>query len=536
MTAIDHDNPYPSARAPVFGRSAVATSQSLASQAGMAMLMRGGNAVDAIVASAMALTVVEPSGNGIGSDAFAIVWDGERLHGLNSSGRAPAAWTPERFAGRTQMPVHGWESVSVPGAVASWAALSRRFGRLSLAEVAAPAIRFAREGFAVTPIIARLWARAGEQLGAQPGFAECFLPGGRAPRAGELFRCEAQARTLEDIAATGGESFYRGDLARAMANDARRHGAAMTLEDLAEHSADWVDTLSMPYAGAVLHELPPNGQGIATLIGLGLLDALDLGAANAYAHGVDDPHTVHLAIEATKLAMVDLHRYVGDPDTMDVGARQLLDPGYLASRARLIDPARAGDPGHGTPGPAGTVCLAAGDSDGMMVSFIQSNYMGFGSGVVVPGTGISLQNRGCGFTLEPGHPNRVGPRKRPFHTIIPGFAMNPDGTPLMAFGLMGGPMQAQGHLQLALRMLAHRQGPQVAADAPRWRVLSGLRVSVEPGMAASLTDALKALGHEIVVEPPDNLFAFGGAQIVRRTEHGYVAGSDPRKDGQALAW
>jgi gamma-glutamyltranspeptidase/glutathione hydrolase len=531
MHALNFNVAYPSARSPVFGRDAIATSHPLASQAGMAMLMRGGNAVDAAIAAAMALTVVEPTGCGIGSDAFAIVWDGSELHGLNSSGRSPAAWAPHRFSGRDAMPVLGWEAVTVPGAVAGWAALARRFGRLPLTEIAAPAIRYAREGFAVTPIIATLWARAAETLGGQPGFAECFLPFGRAPRGGEIFRSEGHARTLESIAESAGESFYRGELAHAIVADAQRLGGAMTLEDLAAHSADWVGTLSRAFAGAVVHELPPNGQGVGTLIGLGILEAIGFGE-----HEVDDPATVHLAIEATKLAMVDLDEYLADPKTMKVAAARLLDDAYLAQRAALIDPARAGNPGHGTPGRGGTVCLSAADRDGMMISFIQSNYMGFGSGVVIPGTGISLQNRGAGFNLRPGHANEVGPNKRPFHTIIPGFMMNPDGTPLMAFGLMGGPMQAQGHLQLALRILAYRQNPQAAADAPRWRVLSGRRVAVEPGMNPHLIEALKTRGHEIIVERPEALFAFGGAQIVMRNADGYVCGSDPRKDGQALGW
>jgi len=531
MRTIDYDARYVSARSPVFGRDAIATSQPLASQAGMAMLMKGGNAVDAAVAAAMALTVVEPTGCGIGGDAFAIVWDGRALHGLNSSGRSPAAWTRNRFDGRSAMPELGWDSVTVPGAVAAWAELARRFGRLPLTEIAAPAIRFAREGFAVTPIIAALWRRAAEPLAANPAFAECFLPYGRAPRAGEAFCCEAQARTLESIAESAGESFYRGELARGIVADAQRSGGAMTLDDLASHRADWVGTLSRGFAGAVVHELPPNGQGIGTLIGLGILEAVGLGDRD-----VDDPATVHAAIEATKLAMADLAGHVADSAAMTVSPASLLDDAYLARRARLIDPAHAGDPGHGTPGRGGTVCLSAADRDGMMISFIQSNYMRFGSGVVVPGTGISLQNRGAGFTLERGHANEVAPRKRPFHTIIPGFVMDRDGRPLMAFGLMGGPMQAQGHLQLALRILAYGQNPQTAADAPRWRILSGRRVAVEPTMRPRLLEGLRTRGHEIVVEAPDAAFAFGGAQIVMRAEDGYVAGSDPRKDGQALAW
>lgn len=531
MRDLDYVVPYTSARSPVFGRDAVATSHPLASQAGMATLIRGGNAIDAAVAAAIALTVVEPTGCGIGGDAFAIVWDGTALHGLNSSGRSPAAWTPARFAGRTAMPERGWDAVTVPGAVAGWVALLRRFGRLSLPEVAAPAIRFAREGFSVTPIIATQWGRGGEALGRQPGFADCFLPGGRAPRAGETFRSEAHARTLEEIADTGGESFYRGRLAGAMADHARANGGVLTAGDLGGHRADWVGTLSVPFAGAAVHELPPNGQGVATLMALGMLDALEPARG-----GPDDPDTVHRAIEATKLALADLGEHVADPDAMRVTPDSLIDPGYLAERARLIDPARAGDPRHGAPGPGGTVCLATADREGRMASFIQSNYMGFGSGVVVPGTGISLQNRGAGFTPRPGHANTVAPNKRPFHTIIPGFATGADGGPLLAFGLMGGPMQAQGHVQMALRILAHGQNPQAAADAPRWRVLEGRRVAVEPGMDPALVEALRARGHEVVLERTDAAFGFGGAQIVMRAGDGYVAGSDPRKDGQALGW
>ena len=531
MLTIDYSTPYRSVRSPVFGRDAIATSHPLASQAGMAMLMRGGNAVDAAVAAAIALTVVEPSGCGIGSDAFAILWDGHALHGLNSSGRSPAAWTPERFAGRPAMPERGWEAVTVPGAVASWVALNRRFGQLPMAEVAAPAIRFAREGFAVTPIVAALWVRAAELLRDQPGFADCFMPNGRAPRAGETFSCPAMADTLESIALSDGASFYHGELAARIAGHAARHNGAMTMEDLGAHTADWVGTLSTPYAGCVVHELPPNGQGIATLIGLGILERLGPGH-----HPVDDVETVHRAIEATKLGLADLE-HVADPTAMPVSSESLLDSAYLERRAALVDPARAGDPGYGTPGSGGTVCLAAADRAGRMISFIQSNYMGFGSGVVVPGTGISLQNRGAGFTLRHGHPNAVGPRKRPFHTIIPGFAMTSAGRPLMAFGLMGGPMQSQGHVQLGLRILAHGQNPQAAADAPRWRVLSGRRIAVEPDMDARLAAALRLRGHEIVVEKPEAHFAFGGAQIIlRQPNGGYVAGSDPRKDGQALGW
>lgn len=527
---MDPSLPYASQRSPVFGRAAIATSHALASMAGMQMLLAGGNAVDAAVAAAMTLVVVEPTGCGIGSDAFAIVWDGTRLHGLDAAGRSPAAWTLDRFAGRTAMPERGWDSVTVPGAVSAWVQLSKRFGRLPFEKVAAPAIHYAREGFAVTPVVARRWAAEADTLRRQPGFSAFFLPEGRAPMSGELFRSRAQADTLEDIATSGGESFYRGALASRMAADALAHGGALTLDDLGQHQARWVDTLSQPYAGAIVHELPPPGQGIATLMALGILQALDLQPGD-----VDGIAQTHAAIEATKLALADLHRFVADPRAMAVAPTRLLDPHYLASRAALFDARKAGNPGHGAPAKAGTVCLSAADASGMMISFIQSNYKGFGSGVVVPGTGISLQNRGCGFSLDPAHPNVVASRKQPFHTIIPGFAMKPDGKPAMAFGLMGGPMQAQGHLQMALRTLKHGQNPQAAADAPRWRVLNGRRVAVEKSMRPDLVAGLAALGHEIVVSEQDDDFSFGGAQIIVNTDNGYVAGSDPRKDGQALA-
>jgi gamma-glutamyltranspeptidase / glutathione hydrolase len=529
---LDFRNPYPSARAPVMGRNVVAASQPLAAQAGLRMLLKGGNAVDAALAAAMTLVVVEPSGNGLGSDAFAILWDGETLQGLNASGRSPAGWTPERFAGHKTMPERGWDSVTVPGAVSAWVALSKRFGKLPFATLAEPAISYARAGFAVTPAIGTLWERAAVLLGGQPGFAEAYLPEGRAPRMGEIFRSEALARSLEEIAETQGESFYRGALAEKIAAFAARHGALLGMEDLAAHQADWVGTISQRFAGNVVHEIPPNGWGITALIALGILEAAGFGDT-----GVDSIETLHLSIEATKLALADADRYVSDIETMDVSTQSLLDPAYLATRAALIDRAKAGDPGHGAPKAGGTVYLTAADESGMMVSFIQSNYMGFGSGVVVPGTGISLQNRGYGFTLAEGHPNRVGPKKRPFQTIIPGFVMDGKGAPLMSFGVMGGRMQAQGHLQMALRILAYGQNPQAAADAPRWRVVSGRRVAVEASMPAETIAGLAALGHDVIIEPPVGEFAFGGAQLIMKGEGDtYIAGSDPRKDGQAVAF
>ncbi len=532
LSSLDYRKSYDVFRHPVLGRNVVTTSQPLAAQAGLAMLARGGNAVDAAIATAMALVVVEPSGNGLGSDAFAILWDGHTMHGLNASGRSPQAWTPERFAGRAMMPERGWEAVTVPGAVSSWIALWRKFGSLPLPVIAAPAIRYAREGFPVSPAVARLWANAEKLLADQPGFAAHFLPNGRALVAGEIFRSEALARSLELIADTEGEAFYRGVLAERMVAHAAAHGGAMTLDDLGSHQADFVETLTQPFGEGVVHELPPNGQGIATLITLGILEALGADVSDP-----DSVDTIHLAIEATKLALADLFEYVADPAAMAIDPAALLDPAYLAERAKLIDRSTAGLPSFGAPQPAGTVYLATADASGMMVSFIQSNYMGFGSGVVVPDTGISLQNRGAGFVLKAGHANLVAPRKRPFQTIIPAFATDRAGQALMSFGVMGGPMQAQGHTQMALRMLKAKQNPQASADAPRWRVVAGRKVAVEAGVGPAVLEGLAARGHQIVLDPPEAVFAFGAAQLIIKGDNGcYAAGSDSRKDGQAAAF
>jgi gamma-glutamyltranspeptidase/glutathione hydrolase len=525
-----HDSPYASRRSPVFARNMVATSQPLAAQAGLAMLARGGNAVDAALAAAMMLPLVEPTGNGLGSDAFAIVWDGRELHGLNASGRSPAGWKPERFPG-DRMPERGWETVTVPGAVSAWADLHARFGRLPFATLAEPAVELAERGFLVSPIIAELWKRGAQVLKNQPGFAEVFMPEGRGPEAGELFRNPALALSLRLIAETEGEAFYRGELAQRIAAFAREHGAALGEDDLAAHQNDWCGTVSSTYGDVALHEIPPNGQGIAACMALGILNHLNLGD-----YGPDSPEAIHLQIEAVKLAYRDAEAYVADPDHMRaVTAADLLSDAYLAARARLIDPTRAPDFQSGAPTEGGTVYLTTADESGMMVSYIQSNYAGFGSGVVVPGTGISLQNRGWGFVTTPGHPNRVGPGKRPFHTIIPGFLMR-GAEPLMSFGVMGGPMQAQGHVQMTLRTQLWGQDPQVAIDAPRWRAISGLKVAIEPALGEATIGALAALGHRISVESPDASFGFGGAQLIQRVPGGYVGGSDPRKDGQVVGY
>ena len=520
---------YRARRSPVMGQNIVATSEPRAAQAGLEMLRRGGNAVDAALAAAITLVVTEPVSNGLGSDAFAIVWDGEALHGLNASGRSPAAWTPERF-GPAGVPFRGWDSVTVPGAVSAWVVLSERFGRLPFADLFEAAIRYARDGYLVTPVVAKAWEVGAAELAGEPGFAEHFLPGGAAPRPGTLFSCPPMARSLEAIAATKGEAFYRGALAEAKVAHAARHGGSLTLDDLAAHSADFVGTISAPFGDKRVHEIPPNGQGIAALKALRIIDRVDLG---------DDPdsdHALHMQIEAMKLALADLHAHVADPAAMRLDVAELLDGDYVAARAALIDPDRAQAFDTGKPMEGGTVYLATGDADGMMVSFNQSNYAGFGSGVVVPGTGISLQNRGAGFVSDPRHANAIGPRKRPFHTIIPGFLMDDAGAPVAAFGVMGGPIQAQGHLQTVVRMERFGEDPQTTCEAPRFRVLGGLDVAVERELRESTLDGLARRGHRLSFDAPGVAFGFGGAQIVRRVEGGYVAGSDPRKDGQAVAF
>ena len=537
-STFDWASSYPSTRLPVFGRNVVSTSHPLAAQAGLRMLWAGGNAVDAAIATAAAMTIVEPVSNGLGSDAFCILWDGQALHGLNASGRAPAAWTPAYFrrkhgADATTPPRRGWDSATVPGAVAGWVALSERFGRLPFADLLQPAIEIAERGYAVPVVVQQKWAAAAALLAGEPGFAEAFLPRGRAPRVGEQFRFEAAARSLRLIAASRGEAFYRGEIAAAAAAHAQAHGGAMTAADFAAYAPEWVTPLAKDYRGHTLHEIPPNGQGIAAQIALGILQHFDLGSLP-----VDGIASQHLQIEAMKLAFADVYRYVSEPASMEVTPAAMLDDAYLAGRARLIDPARAQDFGAGSPVKGGTIYLTAADERGMMVSFIQSNYMGFGSGVVVPGYGLSMQNRGHGFSLDAASPNVVAPGKRPFHTIIPGF-LTKDGRPQMSFGVMGGNMQPQGHLQTLVRMLDHSQHPQAACDAPRWRFNHGLEINVERHMDPTTVQGLAALGHRIDVID-DSYQDFGAGQFIWRlgdpAAEGYVAASDARRDGQAAAF
>ena len=520
--------PYRSQRMPVFARNVVATSQPLAAQAGLRMLVKGGNAVDAALAAAIALTVVEPTSNGIGSDAFAIIWDGGQLHGLNASGRSPRAWTLKRFSGLKKMPRFGWDAVTVPGAVDAWVTLSERFGRLAFTDLFEPAIHYAREGFPVSPKAAAKWALTPTLYKDFPEFAAAFLPGGKAPLPGERFRFPEQAKTLETIAETRGESFYRGELAHRIIACAQASGGAMAEADLAQHRSEWVETISQEYLGVHLHEIPPNGQGLAALIALGILRHRNLDP-----YPVDSPDSLHLQIESMKIALAEAYRHIADPDHMQVNPRALLHEDFLAGRAAEINIKKAKFFRSKLPTDKGTVYLTAADRSGMMVSFIQSNFNGFGSGIVVPGTGISMQNRASGFSLEPGHPNQVGGGKRPYHTIIPGFVVR-DNNPVMSFGVMGGHMQAQGHVQMMIRVFDYGQNPQTASDAPRWQVFKDGRIALEEGLPTSVMEELTRRGHQIITGQPESLF--GGAQLICRLENGYCAASDHRKDGQAVGY
>jgi gamma-glutamyltranspeptidase / glutathione hydrolase len=526
---MDWSLPYPSRRQPICAANAVATSQPLATQAGIAMLTRGGSAMDAALATAITLTVVEPCSNGIGSDLFAIVWDGERLAGLNASGRAPAGWNRARFAGHEQMPQRGFDTVTIPGAVSGWVALSQRYGKLAFGDLFEPAIRYARDGYPVSPVVADKWRLAVPLMPQGLGWQDHFLIDGRAPKPGERFRSPAMANTLAAIARTDGEAFYRGALADAICAHAAACGSVHVRGDFERHTSDWVTPIAVDYRGMRVHEIPPNGQGIAALMALGMLESFDLASLSR-----DSVASMHLQIEAMKLAFADAYRYVGDPATMTIAPEALLNRDYLRERASLIEENKANHYGPGDPPRGGTVYVTAADASGMMVSLIQSNYMGFGSGVVVPGTGISLQNRGTGFTLAHGHANEVGPGKRPYHTIIPGF-MTKDGAPVATFGVMGGPIQPPGHVQTVVRMTDYAMNPQATLDAPRFKVNAGRSIDLEASAPRELREGLIALGHKLEAIP-DSYMDFGAGQVILKADVGYVAASDPRRDGQAAGF
>lgn len=520
--------PYPSQRRVVLGKHyAVATSQSLATLAGIEMFWAGGNAVDAAIASAIALTVVEPTSNGIGGDVFALVWDG-KLHGLNGSGKSPQAMSLETFTGLKSVPELSWLAVTVPGAVSAWQTLWKRWGKLRFEQLFAPAIRYAKEGFLVSPVTAAAWKRAENiylSLDAPQfvPFKQVFFSRGHAPNPGEVWSSPIHAQTLEEIADSNGESFYRGRLAEEIVEFATETGGLLNATDLANHESLWVNPISTQYRQYRIWEIPPNTQGIAALMALNILEGFDLASVPR-----ESSYSYHQQIEAMKLAFADVYRHVGDPGFMEVSCEQLLDKAYATKRRQSIEHQAfsLAKPGLAS---GGTVYLATADQE-LMVSLIQSNYRGFGCGILVPGTGIALHNRGAGFTLE-SHPNQVAPSKRPFHTIIPGFITEGD-RPLGPFGVMGAPMQPQGHLQMVLNLTDYGMNPQAALDAPRWRFISDNQVLVESGVSPGIVQELRDRGHNIQIAP---YTMFGKGQIILSQAEGFVAASEPRADGMALA-
>jgi gamma-glutamyltranspeptidase/glutathione hydrolase len=523
-----------------------ATSQPLATQIALDILRQGGSAVDAAIAANAALGLMEPTGCGIGGDLYAIVWDSEKgeLTGLNASGRSPKSLTLDelRERGLEKIPAFGPLPVSVPGAVDGWFELHERYGRLPMADVLAPAVRYAREGFPLSEVIAYYWARNAERLKEFPGFAEVFLPGGRAPAKGEIFRNPRLADTYETLGTEGRDAFYKGDMARAIADYMAEQGGFMTYEDLASHRSEWVTPVSTSYRGYDVWELPPNGQGIAALQMLNILEPYDLRAL-----GHDSPEYLHLLVEAKKLAFEDRARFYADMDFADVPVERLISKAYADERRALIDPKRAAKAypaGDSALESGDTIYLTVADADGNMISLIQSNYRGMGSGMTPGNLGFVLQDRGELFSLEPGHANVYEPGKRPFHTIIPAFVTR-DGKPVMSFGVMGGAMQPQGHVQILVNMIDFGMNLQEAGDAPRLRhtgssqptgeqMTDGGVVALENGFSPETVRGLLQLGHEVRTD----LGGYGGYQAIYRDhENGvYIGASESRKDGHAAGY
>jgi gamma-glutamyltranspeptidase/glutathione hydrolase len=519
-----------------------ATSQPLATTAAIHVLQAGGNAIDAAVTAAAVLTVVEPMMTGIGGDMFAIVWSAKdkKLYGLNASGRAGSLMTREELIKRqrTRGPARGPEAVTVPGALAGWQALLNRFGTMKLAQVLEPAIGYADNGFPVTPVIAQDWT-TGNIVQRDSGARSTFLVDGKYPKAGDWFRNPDYAKTLREIQRDGPDLLYKGPLGEKIVNHLRARGGFLTMEDLRKNEPTWVTPISTKFAGYRVWEMPPNNIGIATLEMLRILESYDLKGM-----GQNSAPYLHHLIEAKKLAYADLSKYVGDPDHLVVQPSYMLSDAFINERRSHIDPRKAMS--ETQPGPertsSETIYLTVADKDGNMVSFINSLYDEWGSGVVVPGTGFALHDRGLGFTLELGLANTVAPGKRPYHTLIPGFVTkpgpnsSPDGTgdePYMSFGLMGGAMQAQGHAQFLINHLLFGMDVQQAMDAPRFRHLNGMSVIVETAISDSVMAGLRSLGHEVRLAGSGQ---FGGSQAIIKLGKGYAAGSDPRKDGHAAGY
>ncbi|WP_082236045.1 gamma-glutamyltransferase family protein [Halobacillus massiliensis] len=529
------NQPYHAKRiSAVANKGMVATSQPLASQAGLDILKKGGNAVDAAIATAATLTVVEPTSNGIGSDAFALVWIKDKLYGLNASGSSPASISIDavKQRGHEEIPTYGFIPVTVPGAPGAWAELSRRFGKLPLKEVLAPAIQYAEEGFPISPVLGKFWKAGYEKFKASlhgdefQAWFDIFAPAGRAPEIGEVWKSPGHADTLIKIAETNAKAFYNGEIADKIDEFSRRYNGFIRKEDLENYEPQWVDPISINYRGYDVWEIPPNGHGIVALSALNIMKGFKVNSK-------EETDTYHKQIEAMKLAYADGQHYVADPDYMKVTVEQLLSESYAETRRKLISE-KALTPEPGTPPKGGTVYLAAADNEGNMVSFIQSNYMGFGSGLVVPGTGVSLQNRGHNFSMEEGHANSLQGNKRSYHTIIPGF-LTKDTEAVGPFGVMGGFMQPQGHMQVIMNTIDFQLNPQAALDSPRWQWMKDKTVWVEPGFPSHIAEELRRKGHDVHVQLETG--AFGRGQIIWRDDKGTLyGGTESRTDGTISAY
>jgi len=537
--------PFNSRRSPVYGHNGiVATSQPLATAAGLEILSRGGNAADAAVAAGAVLNVTEPSSTGIGGDMFALYYsaDTKKVTALNGSGRAPAALTLDRlkkegFSTRHGVPPFHAHTVTVPGACAGWFDLIKKHGSLTMSEILAPAIRLASEGFPVAPLTAHSWQRGAQnQLKSAPNGHELTIDG-RGPKPGEIFRNSNLARTFELVARGGVSAFYQGEIAEAIVSVIKEAGGCMSLEDLASHTSTWEEPISVTYRGLRVYECPPNGQGITALIALNILERFDLSALASLS-----TERLHLMIEALRLAFADSRWYVADPKFSNVPVEELLSKEYASERCKLIDRKRATiDQKHGTPvSSSGTVYLSVVDKFGNACSFINSNYWGFGTGIVPKGFGFTLQNRGHNFSLDPNHPNALEPRKRPYHTIIPAMVTREDGSLYASYGVMGGFMQPQGHVQVLSALVDHGLDPQSALDLPRFCIdveETGGRVALEEGIPANVLSDLEKMGHPVYSVSGFDHSLFGRGQVILRdAETGVLcAGSDPRADGCAMA-
>lgn len=524
---------YPSRRVVVYGKNGmIATSQPLAAQAGLEILKAGGNAIDAAIATAACLTVVEPTSNGIGGDAFSIVWNKGKIYGLNSSGPAPSTLSIEEVKkrGYMEMPLYGFLPVTVPGVPYAWKELSERFGKLSLKETLKPAISYAMEGFPISPVVSTNWEIAFNNYKNKLKGKEyeylytTFTVDGRVPKAGEVWRNKDLGKTLIDLGQSNGLSFYEGDIAEKIDKFSKQFNGYIRKEDLSHFKPEWVMPIKVNYRGYDIWELPPNTHGLVVLLALNILNNFDLSIDNLESH--------HKIIEAVKLAYVDGIKYITDKNNMTINIDNILSREYSKKRSELIKDT-AITPSSGNPNLGGTVYLAVADKEGNMISYIQSNFMGFGSGLVVPGTGISLHNRGCTFSLDSNAANCLEPGKRTYHTIIPGF-ISRNNSPVGPFGVMGAYMQPQGHIQVLTNLIDFKHNPQEALDRPRWQWIDGKEILVESNFNPKLFEDLKNRGH--IIQYSDDVASFGRGQIILKNKDSYIGASEPRADGYIAAW